>query len=328
MARKPQCKVGGNKSQVVADIPVACSDEAAAVEFMERQRWGDKPTCPACTCADVYRMKSRSGGRNADKRWRCRGCGKLFTVRTGTVMEESRIPLRHWCYAFWRACTSKKGVAALEIQRQTGLSYKSALFLMHRIRWAMAPVDGPKLDGIVEADETYVGGKPRHRLPQAAVLRGDRPSNYVTRYQRLASVFGAVERQGQTRLRVIPEVTSRNLREALREHVARSARLMTDERQAYIHIGREYASHDAVCHSSKVYVRDGVTTNSIESVFALLKRGINGIWHNVSKVHLQRYLDEVQFRYNHRDMEDGDRTVAAIRAGCGKRLRYREAVAG
>src|SRR3989440_3162357 len=154
-------QVAAAKSEIVAALPAACSDELTAVEFIERQRWGDEPACPRCGDTDVYQMRGRNGERNARFLWDCRGCRRQFTVRIGTVFEDSRIPLRHWCYAFWAACASKKGVSALQIKRQTGLSYKSALFLMHRIRYAMTPTRSPRLDGTVEVDETYVGGKPR-----------------------------------------------------------------------------------------------------------------------------------------------------------------------
>lgn len=154
-------KVAENKSEIVQAIPRACSDETAAVEFMEAQRWGDDAGCPCCGDTDVYMMRDRDGNRNARYLWRCRGCKKQYTVRVGTVMEDSPIPLRHWCFAFWAACSSKKGVSAMQIQRQTGLSYKSALFLMHRIRLAMMDTDREPLQGPVEVDETYVGGKPR-----------------------------------------------------------------------------------------------------------------------------------------------------------------------
>src|ERR1700675_1133000 len=157
------------KSEVIDAIPLACSNELAAVEFIEAQRWGKTPACVHCGSVAVYKMvDSKTGERNARFLWRCRDCGKQFTVRIGTVYEESRIELRHWVYAFWRACTSKKGVSALEIQRQCQISYKSALFLMNRIRFAMAPDfdTAPKLVGIVECDETYVGGKPRMGAPK------------------------------------------------------------------------------------------------------------------------------------------------------------------
>lgn len=150
------------KSPILDELRRACMDEPAAVAFMERHRWGDSPACPRCGDMAVYQMGSMEGGRNIDYRWRCRGCKRMFTVRTGTVMEETRLPLRAWCFAFWKACASKKGVSAMQIHRETEISYKSALYLMHRIRHAMGTESGVKLSGTVEADETYVGGKPRY----------------------------------------------------------------------------------------------------------------------------------------------------------------------
>lgn len=123
-----------DKSEIVSRIPRACAHEEAAVQFLEHERWGDTPKCAHCGSENVYQMLSSEGGRNKRFLWRCRDCRKQYTVRVGTIFEDSRIPLQHWCYAFWRACSSKKGVSALEIKRQTGLSYKSALFIMHRIR--------------------------------------------------------------------------------------------------------------------------------------------------------------------------------------------------
>lgn len=155
--------------KIISELPKACSDETAAVLFMEKQRWGETPCCPRCGSLDVYQMTdSRTGERQANFRWACRDCKRVkekfqYTVRTGTVFEESRIELRHWCFGFWRASTSKKGVSALEIHRQTGISYKSCLFMLNRIRFAMSDsAEGP-LSGDVEVDETYVGGKPRYR---------------------------------------------------------------------------------------------------------------------------------------------------------------------
>src|SRR5271156_6658739 len=154
-----------SKSEIVAEIPLACSDETAAVEFFEFQRWGQTPCCVKCGSVNVYKMTdAKTGERNKRFLWRCRDCKEQYTVRIGTVYEESRIPLRHWCYAFWRASTSKKGVSALEIKRHCQISYMSALFLMHRIRFAMEqnPKDGGKMTGTVEVDETYVGGKAKN----------------------------------------------------------------------------------------------------------------------------------------------------------------------
>ena len=218
-------------------------------------------------------VDAATGKRNKRHLWRCRDCKEQYTVRIGTVYEESRIPLRHWCYAFWRACTSKKGVSALEIKRHCQISYKSALFLMNRIRFAMAPdfTVAPKLTGTVEVDESYVGGKPRF---QGISKRGRGTSK--------TPVFAAVERQGQIRRRVVADVTGKTLKAAIREVVHPQARLITDDFNVYQGIGTEYAGgHESVCHSTKEYVRGDVHTNTAESSFAIMKRGIMGIYHNV-----------------------------------------------
>src|SRR5688572_6564519 len=205
--------------QPIRDLPAACSDELTAVEFMEKHRWGDAPGCPHCGDMNVYKMVGKDGGREKHYRWRCRGCKQQFSFRTGTVFEDSRIPARHWCFAFWRAATSKKGVSALEIKRQTGLSYKSCLFMLHRIRFAMAPTDGNPLTGTVESDETYVGGS------RSGAKRGRGTSK--------SAVFAMVERGGKVRSMVVPDVTGRTLAYAIRQNVDRRARLMTDEWRAY-----------------------------------------------------------------------------------------------
>lgn len=321
MARKGQkTRVASDKSEIVAEIPMACADETAAVEFLERQRWGDMPCCPHCGDTDVYQMRdAKTGERSHRFLWRCRGCKKQFTVRIGTVFEDSRIPLRHWCYAFWAACSSKKGVSALQIKRQTGVTYKSALFLMHRIRWAMAEDHSlpPKLSGTVEVDETYVGGKPRLG------------NGHQTRAERHTPVLAMVERGGEVRTKRLEWVTTHNIREAVKECIDPSkSRLMTDQAIPYITIGREFkGGHGRVYHSGGEYVNPDnpeIHTNTVESFFALLKRGVMGTFHQISKKHLHRYLAEFEFRYNTRKIDDGERTARAIRAAQGKRLMYRQ----
>lgn len=319
---KRQRKVGEAKSAIVSEPPLACCDETAAVEFMERQRWGDSPGCPRCGSVEVYKMADRkTGERNRRYLWRCRDCKRQFSVRIGTVLEDSRIPLRHWCFAFWAACSSKKGVSALQIQRQTGLSYKSALFLLHRVRFAMSgdTENPPQLSGTVEVDETYVGGKPRHKgRPENRKIQG-----YGTKK---APVMALVERGGNVRAFPLDKVTSRNLQLAIREHVAPSARIITDEHQGYPGVARHFAGgHDTVKHSAKEYVRGDVHTNTVEGFFSRIKRSIIGIHHSVSKRHLHRYVDHMAFLHNTRALEDGARTVRAIRGAEGKRLRYRTA---
>ena len=304
-----------SKSEVIGKIPLACSDELTAVEFFEKQRWGDTPCCVRCGSVEVYAMKNaKTGQRSSRFLWRCRDCKQQYTVRIGTIYEESRIDLRHWCYAFWRVSTSKKGVSALEINRHCQISYKSALFLMNRIRFAMAPdPDSPKLTGTVECDETYVGGRPRYR---GISKRGRGTSK--------TPVFAAVQREGQLRRRVVANVTGETLKAAIREEVDTEARIITDENFAYRGIGLEYAGgHESVCHSTREYARGDIHTNTAESSFALVKRGIMGIYHNVSREHLHRYLWQFDFLWNHRTLNDGERTVLAIQGAEGKRLLYK-----
>lgn len=335
-----QRKVGEAKSEIITRIPLACTDEAAAVEFMEQSRWGDKPFCPHCGCMSVYQMKdAMTGARNKRYLWRCHDCKKQFSVRTNAVYEESRIPLRHWCYAFWRASTSKKGASALEIKRHTGLSYKSALFMMHRIRYAMGDDSPTKLKGIIEADETYVGGKPprggQHR-PKYDLKPGENPplprrfggpgEKLVTgRGTKKTPVVALIERGGNVHARVMPNVTAKNIREAMEECVDfDSSTLMTDEFTSYKAVGRAFkGGHERVKHREGEYSRGQAHCNSAESFFALIKRGMYGTFHNVSKKHLHRYVSEFAFRWNGRKLEDGERVVAAIRGADGKRLYYK-----
>jgi len=265
-------------------------------------------------------MNQKTGERQAGFRWRCRGCKEQFTVRIGTVFEDSRIPIRHWCFAFWRAATSKKGVSALEIHRQTGVSYKSALFMLHRIRYAMAPDAIPenKLTGIVEVDETFVGGKPRHNS-----LGNRRKKGRGTDKQ---PVVAMIQRGGGVRTRVVTNVSTKTLKEAMRENVDTNSRIMTDELILYKWTESEFADHQTVCHSAGEYVNGEAHVNTAESFFALLKRGLNGNYHAVSKKHLHRYLAHAGFLYNNRELEDGERVIAAIKSSEGKRLMYKEPI--
>lgn len=296
---------------------------------MEKQRWGDTPGCPRCGDTNVAQVKGKDGQRSKRFLWRCHGCKEQFTVRIGTIMEESRIPMRHWCYAFWAACASKKGVSALQIHRQTKLSYKSALFLMHRIRLAMTDTapNRPKLTGVVEADETYVGGKPRERseaVRQELYNRGYK--RMPQRRREKAPVVALVQRGGSVRAMVVPSVNARNVRAILTRNVDTSARLMTDESQPYIRAGRLFADHQSVNHSRYEYARGDAHINSAENFFSRLKRQLYGTHHSVSRRHLHRYVSEVEFKHNTRNLDDGPRVVSAIEGAEGKRLRYKDPV--
>ena len=331
-------KVANKLSALEQRIPLACTDEGAAVLFLEEQRgWvADADAfCPKCGVhGEARRMKSKTGERNARFLWRCGACKAQFTVKNGTIMEDSAIPHRIWCLAFFRAASSKKGVSALQIQRETGLTYKSALFLMHRIRWAMAPANEQeaKLGGngeIVEFDETYVGGKPRYK-PRHVKPDGNLKTGRAPDFDdRKTPVVGGVERDGRVKARVVQRVDGPNLAKHLFDMVDANAHLQTDHATAYKKIGEHFASHERIAHNAGSYVRyttDGVqvTTNRIEGFWANLKRQISGTHHSVSKKHLHRYVSEVEFKYNNRSLSDGERTVKLIQACDNRRLTYTE----
>lgn len=328
-ARKVQNESTKN-DPVITELPLACADESAAVEFMEKQRWSGQAFCPRCGDFNVYQMMDSRDAtkRQADFRWRCRGCKEQFTVRIGTVFEDSRAPLRHWCFVFWRAATSKKGVSALEIHRQTGLSYKTCLFMLHRVRRAMDSQDIEPLGGIVEVDETFVGGKPRRSNNHKKFTGEQRSANQKLAKNRKQPVLGILQRNGKLRPMVIADVTTETLRAAIRQNVDKSAHVMTDDWAGYKHLSREGWKHDTVNHTRYEYARGDVTTNRIEGFFSILKRGLNGIYHAVSKKHLHRYLSEFEFRYNNKELTDGQRVIAAIKAAQGKRLTYAQQVSG
>ncbi len=265
------------KSEVVKGMPSVCSNELLAVEFFEAQRWGDAPHCPHCDSSDVYKMVGRDGERSKRFLWRCRGCAEQYTVRIGTVYEDSRLPLRHWAYAFWRSATSKKGVRALEIKRQCQISYKSALFLMNRIRCAMDqnPTDGGKFGGTVEVDETYVGGKSKnmHASKRKQVITGTGGTGK-------AMVLGMVQREGKIHRQVITDVSATTLKSAIKELVSTDARIITDEHRSYNGLAKEFkGGHYVVRHMHHEYVQGDIYANTAESSFALIKRGLMDVYH-------------------------------------------------
>lgn len=263
-------------------------------------------------------MKSVDGQRNKDYRWRCRGCKSMFTVRTNTVFEESRLPLRVWVYAFWKACSSKKGISALQLSREMEITHKSALYVLRRIRHGVGNGESRKLQGTVEIDETFVGGKPRYKGQSKRGRGSDK-----------AIVLGMVERGGDVRFRMMDRLTADRLREVIVENADLTCRIITDDFVAYNPVGYEFeGGHRRVNHSLREYAKKGtdIHSNSIEGVFSLLKRGVMGTFHSVSKKHLPNYLNEFEFRFNTRKSDDGERVAAAIKKSEGKRLEYRESV--
>ncbi len=283
--------------------------ENEARALLERVRWPNGPVCHHCGSFDIVPIGGKSARPGLK---RCRDCRKQFTVTVGTIFERSHIPLRNWVYAFGRMCASKKGISAHQLHRELGTTYKTAWFMCHRIRHAMQVSAMAPLTGTVEVDETYVGGKPRYK-GQSKRGRGTKKT----------PVLALVERNGKVRNQVLCDVTGRTLKGAIRDHVAPAATIMTDENSSYTGIGKEFAGHETVTHSASEYARpDGANTNTVESYFAIMKRGVYGTFHHLSRQHLPRYCDEFAFRWNHRDLDDGQRTTAALKMVEGKRLTY------
>ncbi len=308
------------RSPVLEALRNATVSESASVEFLEAQRWGNAPACPRCGDADVYKMTGRDGQRNKDFRWRCKGCKQMFTVRTGTTFEESRLPLRIWVYAFWKACSSKKGISALQLSREMEITHKSALFVLRRIRHGLGhDATSPKLTGTVEIDETYVGGKPRYKASRRNWGRGTKK----------VPVVGMVQRDGDVRFHMMERLTIDRLADVLAENADFTCRVITDDFNMYHPLNRIFrGGHETVTHSAREYARPGtdIHSNTIEGVFSLIKRGVMGTFHSVSRKHLPNYLNEFEFRWNTRKANDGERVTKAIQHVQGKRLTYRESV--
>jgi len=298
------------------------STEEAAREYFEKLRWPDGPVCAHCGNADgdrIYKVTPNPKKKIRAGLYKCAECLQGFTVTVGTVMEDSHLPLNKWLIAFYMMCASKTQVSALQLQRQLEIgSYRSALFMCQRVRFALMDIDHPeKLDGIVEADETYIGG----------VKRG-MGRRYVGNK---TTVVSMVQRGGDVRSHVVGKVTGDALDRLLKKHVAKSAHLNTDESHLYKKVGKTFASHDTVNHGAEEYARYDASgrlasTNTAEGFFGNSKRSIDGTHHQVSRKYLLFYLAELDFKYNTRKLTDGARTSTAIPKIVGKRLMLRRPV--
>ena len=301
--------------------PIFHNDEAARLH-LEAQRWPDGPYCPRCGEAENV---TRMGGKVGAAGWcMCNSCRTKFSVTMGTIFERSHIPLSKWMLGFRLMASSKKGISALQLQRSLDLkSYKSAWFMAHRIREAMAlPPNPAPLGGegkIVEADASYLGGREKNKH----IGKRD-PKNVGGAGKQI--VHTLVERGGRARSHHIANVTGRTLGPILFKNVSRKSALMTDTAGGYMELGKDFARHEMVDHGKDEYVRGDAYSNTAEGYFAILKRGVYGTFHSVSEAHLHRYLAEFDFRYNTRvalGVDDTQRTDEAIKGSTGKRLTYR-----
>ncbi|MCW3796315.1 IS1595 family transposase [Sphingomonas sp. BN140010] len=285
-------------------------DPVAARKHLEALRWGDTPECVHCGSADVTRLE---GKKHRDGLLQCNKCREQFTVTVGTVFERSKIPLNKWLLANHLLCASKKGMSAAQIQRMLGVTYKTAWFMMHRIREAMTdhnpgPLGGP--GKVVESDEAYIGGAKRKRL-----------SGDVAPKKKVVTL---VERDGRARSFHVANIHHGNVRAALVTNVDRASTLMTDEARFYWSIGKEFAGHGRVLHAGLQFAKKGgIHANTAENFFSILKRGVIGTYHHWSAAHLHRYLAEFDFRYSTKDISDRERADIALKGIAGKRLTYR-----
>ncbi len=295
------------------------SDETNARELLEKMRWPNGVICPHCGNhkeKPIYKLAPKASSTTPARKGvhKCGACRKQFTVTVGTVFEGSHIEISKWLMAIFILCSSKKSISANQISRMLDMQYKSAWFMMHRIRFAMmADGESPKLNGTVEVDETFVGGK------------GDR----TTMPARKTPVVALIERGGSARVQVIASVTQKNLGSVLEEFVSKDAVVNTDEHPGYRKPLKMWKEHHAVNHSKSEYQRENpdgsiATTNSAESFFSLLKRGVYGSWHHVSREHLPKYANEFAFRWSHRATTDGKRMRNFVPLTNGKRLYYRQ----
>jgi len=314
-----------------AEVASKFSDESAAWVYVEGLRWNGKPECPRCGAEDVFYMAPRTEtlrvtrtGKETHRRvWKCRSCKRQFSVLVGTIFEGTKIPLSKWLMAIYLMSAGKNGVAALELQRVLGITYKSAWFMVHRIREAMANIGGAQMFGTIVADETWVGGNPKNRhkvTPKPVPYVPGEGGQETTKVPVMTIINTDTDQAVST---VVPNTQGHTLRKVLADHVQIEASdLITDESTSYTLLGREFVSHRTVNHSKGEYVRNGVTTNKAEGFFSQMKRSIDGTHHGVSAEHLQRYAREFDFRYGHRKLSDGERATTMMLRGNGARISY------
>jgi transposase-like protein len=302
----------------LADTP-HFQDSEKARQFLEKLRWPNGAVCPHCGCTTAYKLTPKPTSKRPVRPgvYKCKECAEQFTVTVNTIFEDSHIPLNKWLLAIHLLCASKKGMSAHQMHRMLGVTYKSAWFMAHRIRYMMSqPSFKSKLFGVVEADETYVGPKVRGR-------------GHAEAYDRKQKVFALVKRDGDVRSFHVERVTADNLHSILQKNVHPSGTIITDNFSSYDGLAVRFGAHYTVNHSKGEYSRKEagkpvIHSNTVEGVFSILKRGLYGTYHQVGSHHLHRYLGEFDFRYNSRKVSDTERTVLALSQAEGKRLQLRE----
>lgn len=299
----------------ILDLVQAFPDEQSCIDHLETLRWNGNVVSPFDVTSKVYDCKGN--------KYKCKNTGKYFNVKTATIFDNTKMDLRKWFMAIWLVTSHKKGISSLQLGRDLNITQKSAWFMLQRIRNCFGLDNDDQLTGEVEIDETYVGGKSKNR---PAKIRKDESIETKERYKK-STVLGMVERGGSVRAMHVENASEMSLIPPIVNNISFDAKLYSDELTSYNKLERVY-DHQTVKHGRGEYVRGRVNTNSIESFWALLKRGIYGIYHFTSKKHLQLYVDEFVFRYNTRRNVSENERFNLLLSNIENRITYKELING
>lgn len=299
----------------LAEVVMKFPDNATCISYLELLRWDGKPVCPHCGCEKVYRIKA------VKQPYKCgdKFCAKKFSVLIGLVFEATNIPLPKWFLAIYLNTAHKKGISSIQLSKDLNITQKSAWHMLHRIREMMRTKNAPQMENVVEIDEVYIGGKMKNKHKKVRAEYALDKTKYLSGNK--VGVLGMIQRDERIVTLKVIDSAKQTLKEMIKDNVHPSASIVTDSLLAYRGLALSFNQHEIIHHDKNEFVRGDVSTNTIEGFFSLLKRSIFGIYHQVSHKHLSRYCDEIAYRYNTRDMKDGDRFVLSM-ANMQGRLKY------